>query len=228
MIESSFSSPTQTLKAGRPSPPLNSQAIRILPVDILAPFDATEIFGRSAPLEIDVGCGDGGFLVAAAQKSPETNFLGIERLLKRVRKCCDRAARAGLTNTRILRLEIGYFFRFMLPPGSVRVIHVLFPDPWPKRRQQQNRLLQAAFLGDAALALEDGGEIRFKTDHAEYFEFAKRQVEATGLFRVEDWPGAELPPHTEFERRFLTKGMPVNHARWKKVGNHSSDVSELR
>jgi tRNA (guanine-N7-)-methyltransferase len=72
------------------------------------PLDLRSIFGRRAPVEVDLGCGDGTFLAALAAENPDTDFLGIERLLGRVRSACRKIERNGLTNARILRFEISY------------------------------------------------------------------------------------------------------------------------
>jgi len=104
-----------------------------VPADILQRAQLSDIFERPAPLEVDIGCGEGAFLLEMARRHPERNFLGIERLLGRVSKVCRAAAREGLTNVRVLRLESAYVMKHILPLGSVSVAYVSFPDPWPKR-----------------------------------------------------------------------------------------------
>src|ERR1700727_3336466 len=93
--------------------------------DICRRFDWRELFGNDHPIELDLGAGDGGFALAYAQQHPEINLLAVERLLGRVRKIEKRAARAKLTNPRVLRLEFGYTVRFLLPPGSISIAHIL-------------------------------------------------------------------------------------------------------
>src|ERR1700735_3626745 len=113
--------------------------------DICARFDWHELFGNDRLIELDLGAGDGGFALAYAQLHPEINLLAVERLLGRVRKIEKRAARAKLGNLRILRLELAYTVRYLLPPESISVAHILFPDPWPKRRHWPRRLVQPDF-----------------------------------------------------------------------------------
>ena len=96
---------------------------------VLAPSD---IFGTDGPFEVDLGCGDGGFLLQMAAHYPERRFLGIERLLGRVRGVCSRAAVRGLENVKVLRVESRYFLEWMVRPGCVSRLHYLCPDPWPK------------------------------------------------------------------------------------------------
>src|SRR5271170_5893614 len=131
--------------------------------DICQRLDWRELFGNDHPVELDLGAGAGGFALAYARQYPEINLLAGERLLGRVRKIEKRAARAGLDNLRVLRLESGYTVRYLLPSESVSIAHILFPDPWPKRRHWPRRLVQAGFVRDLAAALRPGGELRFTT-----------------------------------------------------------------
>src|SRR5271168_3085096 len=100
----------------------------VILADICRRFDWRELFGNERPIELDLGAGDGGFALAYAKQHPEINLLAVERLLGRVRKIEKRAARVGLANLRVLRLEFGYFVKYILPPDSVSVAHIMFPD----------------------------------------------------------------------------------------------------
>jgi len=167
------------------------------------------VFPRVGPLEVDVGCGEGTFLVEMAKRSPERNFLGIERLLGRIRKTTRRVAHQHLENVRLLRLECSYAVRYLLPPGSVSVFHVMFPDPWPKRKHHRRRLINDAFLDAIHAALLSGGELRLTSDDPDYFSHMKR----VGLAR-RDFSGMVPPedpdyPQTDFEKGFRAQGLPI-------------------
>jgi tRNA (guanine-N7-)-methyltransferase len=191
-------------------------AHRLAVTDLCRRFDWQEIFGNDHPVELDLGAGDGGFAIAYAQQHPEVNLLAVERLLGRVRKIEKRAARAGRANVRVLRLEFGYTVRHLLPPGSVSIAHVMFPDPWPKRRHWDRRLVQADFVGDLAVALRPGGEFRFTTDHADYFETAQAAViEAGVLERAPEWDWSR-DPKTDFQQGFEAEGRVTKRALWVK------------
>ena len=190
------------------------------PPDYFRPLHKTEIFSASperpdAPLEIDVGCGDGGFLLDLAAAHPERNFLGLEKLLGRARKVVRQAARRGLTNVKALQIDSPYAVRHLLPPGGISRLHLLFPDPWPKAKHAKNRLVQPTFCQDVHRLLRPGGEWLFKTDHPEYFAEAVATIQASGLFTATHWPADCFPyPLTDFERQWLAEGKTIQSARF--------------
>lgn len=168
-----------------------------------------------APLEVDVGCGDGSFLLDLAAAHPERDFLGLEKLLGRARKVARQAARRGLTNVKAMQIDSPYAVRHLLPRGGVARIHLLFPDPWPKAKHAKNRLVQPDFCLDVHRLLGRGGEWLFKTDHAEYLEEATAVIRGSGIFREVDWPeGAFAYPLTDFERQWLGEGKTIRRARF--------------
>ena len=194
-----------------------SDRIELVPDNYFVPLDLAACFPRPAPIEVDIGCGDGSFLIRMAHSNPERNFLGIERLLGRVRRTCRKAARVGLENTRVLRIESAYATRWLLPPKSVDVFHVMFPDPWPKRRHQVRRLINNDFLDAVWVALIHGGELRLSTDDAHYFQHMEGVMALRKDFAIEPWePGGDYP-QTDFERRFRAKGMKINRLLARKI-----------
>ena len=103
---------------------------------IVERLDLAQLFPLPQPLEIELGCGDASFLVEYARQNPEKNFIGVERLLGRISKLHRKGRRAGLTNLRGVRIESSYFLQYLLPPRSASVLHIYFPDPWPKKAPQ--------------------------------------------------------------------------------------------
>jgi tRNA (guanine-N7-)-methyltransferase len=194
-----------------------AEKVEFMPADYFARANMSDIFERPAPLEIDLGCGEGGFLVAMAARHPERNFLGIERLLGRVRKVCHMVVHHKLTNTRLLRIETAYALRYVLPPESVSVAHVLFPDPWPKRHHQSRRLIQDGFMEALHGILVPGGELRIKTDDQPYFMWMEKVLARAKGYERLDWPDDPDYPQTNFERRFVAQGLPIYRARLRKI-----------
>ena len=192
--------------------------LEFVPPTILERINIVDLFGRDAPLEVDIGCGEGAFLTQLAALHPERNYLGIERLLGRIRGVCRSAAHLGLTNVRLLRMESAYAIHQLLPRESVAVAHVLFPDPWPKRYHHPRRLLQSSFLIATHAVLQPGGELRIKTDDLPYYQWMEKVFNAaSNLFERTDWPEEPDYPITNFERRFLAKGLPIYRTRLRKI-----------
>ena len=196
-----------------------------MPADYFRRHSPEDIFGNDHPLEIDLGCGDGSFLVDMAQHYPERNFLGIERLLGRVRGVCKRIQELGLTNVMVLRLESQYTLEYLLAPATVSRLHLLCPDPWPKARHHKRRLVQQEFLHILHQALIPGGEFLFKTDHLEYNEWVLEQMDNFNKANPEKsftqiaWPiesaqGGFFYPKTDFQRLWEDDGKKVQGLRW--------------
>ena len=188
-----------------------------IPADYFRRLEKPELFPGSRPLEIDLGCGDGSFLLDLASRHPERDFLGVERLLGRVRKVCKNVGKRGLPNVRLLRLESRYTVEWLLPKASVARLHLLCPDPWPKARHHRRRLIQPDFLTAVFDVLEPGGEFLFKTDHDEYFEWTRDHVAAFARFDVLPWPDdAFFYPKTDFQRLWESQGKTLQSLRLRK------------
>ena len=182
----------------------------------VARLDVAELFRRSAPLHVDLGCGDGSFLCAMAQQFPKRNFLGIERLTKRVEKVRHKADK--IENVRVLRADTLFAVRYLLPESSVETFYLLFPDPWPKRRHQFRRIFTLDFLDAIAVALERHGVLRVMTDQPDYFH----QIERLSRAHVQFQTMPQLPedfvfPVTKFERKFRDRGVPIYRLTLRKV-----------
>jgi tRNA (guanine-N7-)-methyltransferase len=194
----------------------SGETLELVSADIFEPISFAAIFENSLPVEVDLGSGAGRFLIEAARKYTDQNFFGVERLLGRVRKTLRLASRLGLTNVRVLRLEIDYTVRYLLSPGSVSRLHLSFPDPWPKRRHQHRRLVDEDFLAASTSALATGGELWIKTDHADYFQCITKAVGSRGdLFVAVPW--AEEYPTTDFEDTYRSQDLPIYRMRLRKV-----------
>jgi tRNA (guanine-N7-)-methyltransferase len=183
---------------------------------IVERLDLARIFPKPQPLEVELGCGDASFLVDYAGLHPECNFIGVERLLGRLCKLARKGHRAGLTNLRGVRIESAYFLEYLLAPHSASVLHVYFPDPWPKKRHHKNRLINERFPEIARTALAPGGVVYLRTDDVEYFG------QMTGVFEVaREFRKIETPPDlaellTDFEKEFQARGIRTLRAAYQR------------
>lgn len=189
----------------------------LVPPDYFAEIPLGEFFGNEAPLEVDLGCGDGKFVLEMAAHYPDRNFIAVERLLGRVRKVCRKSRKMGLTNLRVLRLESLYTLEWMLPAGSVDRLHLLCPDPWPKAKHHRRRMFQEPFLRALVRVLKPGGEFLFKTDHPEYFEWSEEHLEAFDGLEKLTWQDDEFfYPKTDFQLQWEAEGKSLQALRARK------------
>lgn len=204
------------------SQPLNilprpAMAGEFVPAHYFQKIDRSEICSGDRPLEIDLGCGDGSFLLGMAKEFPERDFLGVERLLGRVRKVCKKLTRNGLENARVLRLESRYTVEWLLPDACVSRLHLLCPDPWPKLRHHRRRIVQTGFLDAVWNSLIPGGEFLFMTDHEEYFEWASDVVKTHNRFEILEWnEDTFFYPKTDFQIQWEAEGKSMFRLRCKK------------
>ena len=191
---------------------------RVIPITSLTePLPLDRLFEPSRPLEIEIGCGKGRFITTRASKNPDTQYLGIERMLSRVRKLDSKACRLKLDNVRVLRLEAFYTFYYLLPPHRVRTVYVFFPDPWPKRHHNNRRLFSPLFLDALWARLEIGGTVQVATDHPAYFEDIQTRLRADPRFK--EIPAMERAEdeQTEFEHIFRGQGLPIGQCAFQSL-----------
>ena len=185
------------------------------PASILERLDLEKLFSHPQPLEVELGSGDGSFLARYAEQHPEKNFIGVERLLGRLRKIDRKGQRAGLKNLRVVRIEASYFLEFLLPKKSAAALHIYFPDPWPKRKHRKNRLINQAFPELAKAALQPNGVIFLRTDDADYFAQMTLVFVASPLFEKIETPELLSAVVTDFERNFLLRGVQTLRAAYR-------------
>lgn len=166
-------------------------------------------------MEFDVGCHKGLFLVEMARLYPERNFLGVEFQSERVQRTRKKIQTLGLSNAGVVRAE-GLAAMRGFPDHCADVVHVLFPDPWPKRRHYIRRLVQAGFLEASRRVLKKEGILRLVTDDADY---AAAMVATARAFPTLEPFHADhrIYPLTEFQKKFLTDGRPVHRLILRKT-----------
>ena len=201
----------------RPTAVTRPESFILSPALLIRPLDPQAVFGNTHPLEVDVGCGKGRFLIARAGALPEVNFLGLDWRLKRVEKVDRKLRRAGLANVRLAPAEAAWLIAEWLPPTSVRACYIFFPDPWPKRRHRRRRLFDSAFPASLHRTLMADGCVHVATDHADYFERIRALLRADVRFTEVAPYRTTAEERTEFETTFLKLGTPVGRCSFRKA-----------
>ena len=179
-------------------------------------LDLASLFGNSHPVELELGIGKGRFLLDAAVHHPGVNYIGVEQAAKYLRLAHARAVRRGCSNLRLVHGDAREFVEFFLATGSIRAIHVYFPDPWPKKRHHKRRLLDGPFLAEVERVLQPGGRLWLATDHDGYFDSI---LEVLDRFRnvlepVEAvWEGVS----TNYEDKFVGQGKAIHRRVLERV-----------
>jgi tRNA (guanine-N7-)-methyltransferase len=180
-----------------------------------------EFFGNSSPVEMEIGCGKGKFLVARSMVNPGTNFLGIDRVSKFMNIGKTRAQKRALPNIRFIRAEARAFLTEAIAPGSVTIFHIYFPDPWPKRRHQVRRVFTAELLELLHARLVLGGLVEIATDDKDYFDAMKKTIAATAQLweNVRETVNERILDgmnKTNYELKWAAQGRSLFYAELKK------------
>jgi len=186
------------------------------------PADLRGLFGNDQPIELEVGCGKGGFLLRQAKAHPERNFLGIEWANKFYKFAADRMARWGMTNVRILRTDAKIFVIHRLVPTCLSALHIYHPDPWPKKRHHKRRIFTGDFIEAAIRALAGGARWAIQTDHAEYFEQIKEAMSARPElvpmpFDDPAFGTTEARTETNFEVKYMREGRTIYRIAFRRI-----------
>jgi len=202
--------------------PLEELAPYLLPVpEEPRPFSWSAVFGNDHPVEIEVGCGKGLFLLTSAQTQPQVNFLGIEIERKYQLFAATRMAKRGLSNVRLVKADARFFLRAFVAAGSCQAVHVYFPDPWWKTRHRKRRVFTPEFAGQCERVLQTGGHLHFATDVEEYFgvmmELVAEQTRLR-LLQIDQQTGMEQgdDSRTNFERKARSLGKVIYRACYER------------
>lgn len=177
------------------------------------PLDLAGIFGNVNPLALEIGCGTGQFVLEQARQQPGMNFLAIDIYNKGCLKTCAKIDEAGINNVRVMRIEARWLMGRGLSPESLAAVYINCPDPWPKKRHRQRRLVNRDFLIAMAHYLEPGGDLFFSTDFddyaadvAEHFRVMSGYDNMLQTAWVHSLPGYPL---SKYMRRFLDRGQQI-------------------
>ena len=190
----------------------------LIPVDNLEYLDFQQYFGRKAPLVLEIGFGMGTSFVQMAKNDPASNYLGIEVHPPGVGSALKLIAEQECSNVRIIQHDAFEILSHCIPPQSIDVLQIFFPDPWPKKRHVKRRLIDDEFLRLVAPLLKSGGELRMATDWEDYARQMLEVMQRAQGFTNTSQDGTFVPrplwrPLTKFEKR----GQNLGHGVWDLV-----------
>jgi tRNA (guanine-N7-)-methyltransferase len=170
------------------------------------------VFGRKAPLVLEIGFGNGEQLLWSARNEPERDFLGVEVHRPGVGRLLNALAADDIRNVRLYNHDAVEVLEQALAPASLDEVRIFFPDPWPKKRQHKRRLIQPDFVALLASRVAAGGRLHLATDWADYAEHMLAVLEASPQWRNLAGPGRYAPrPKTRIVTRFERRGMGLGH-----------------
>jgi tRNA (guanine-N7-)-methyltransferase len=181
-------------------------------------LDFREFFGNGHPVIVEIGSGKGRFLIGSALEQPDRNFIGIEKSLHYYRVLRERVAKRGIPNVRLINHDAFLVLQKMFADNSVSELHIYFPDPWPRKREQKRRIVRPEALAEMRRVLVDGGSGVYVTDHREYFDVAAPLI--AEFFQSETRiPTAADPPRTNYEAKYRAEGREIYEVRFRKTRN---------
>ena len=179
-------------------------------------LDAAALFGRSAPLVLEIGFGMGDATAAIAAARPDCDFIGVEVHEPGVGALLRHIGERGLHNLRIVRHDAVEVLQQMVAPASLQAVHVFFPDPWHKKRHHKRRLIQPPLVALLASRLAPAGVLHCATDWEPYAQQMMEVLSAEPMLRntaAGYAPRPDYRPLTKFEQR----GLRLGHGVWDLV-----------
>jgi tRNA (guanine-N7-)-methyltransferase len=190
------------------------------------PLDWEGLFGRTAPLVVEIGFGNGLFLIQQAEHNPDANLVGIELSWRRVQHLAKRLDEAALALVRLIHGEAQVALEHLFSPNSIGEMFINFPDPWPKKRHQSRRLVQTRLVELLHDRLAPGGQVTMATDHPEYATWIAAILEAQTALqpRFSSTAVHELTGRTptKYEQRARGANLPIYYFVWHKPFGSSS------
>ncbi len=193
--------------------------------------DFVALFGRNAPVVLEIGFGNGESLVEQASRHPERDFLGIEVHEPGIGHCLIKAREAGVTNLKLINHDAVEVPEKQVQEGSLDRVNLYFPDPWPKKRHHQRRLVRPEFLELLASRLRPGGSLHIATDWENYAEHIDEVLAASDRFELVERRvhAGDRPldrPRTKFERRGLRHGHAIWDWQFDRMDQYSAGLAK--
>lgn len=188
------------------------------PSHLTFPASPEQLFGRSGPVVVEVGIGNGLFIADLAASYPSWNVLGLELSPSSVTRAFRLLRRQQASNARLFLGHARFFLRNVAAPGSLDRVYVNFPDPWPRPKHAHKRLLTADFFRLLSTRFAPGGALLLTTDHEGYFHFAREQAAESGLYREEEGPPPPETLRTKYAQKWEARDRTFFHAAFYKTG----------
>jgi tRNA (guanine-N7-)-methyltransferase len=196
------------------------------------PIDWAALFARRAPLVVEIGFGNGLFLIEQARRNPDVNFVGIELSWGWVQHLAGRLDAAGLPNVRLIHGEGHVAMQYLFASNTIQTVCIDFPDPWPKKRHHARRLIQPALVTLLHDRLRPGGEVTIATDHRGYADWIAAILENQRDLRPSFSTTAvhELASRrpTKYEQKARGANLPVYYFVWRKPSSSPPTTLALR
>ncbi len=188
--------------------------------DLDGPIDWERLFGNDHPVEIDIGCGRGMFLVNAGEKNPDRNYLGLEIDFRAARHGADRLQRRKLDNVKIIGCDATLALDKFIPHSSVEATHVYFPDPWWKKKHRRRRIFTDRLINQMVHVLKSECFVHSWTDVEEYFGVIFNLMSHDKRFITHPTPIEKIPEHeldylTSFEMKKRKLGSTIYRGLWQ-------------
>lgn len=184
--------------------------------DDLNELNFVEVFGRKAPVVVEIGFGNGDNLCHLARVNPETDFLGLEVHRPGIGSLLLKLDRDGIENVRVICADAALVLANRIPKASLTAVYLLFPDPWPKKRHHKRRLLQRGFVTQIVECLRPGGDLHIATDWQGYAEhILKVSAQVSGLINVAGEGNCVMRSYERDATRFERRGLRLGHRIWE-------------
>jgi tRNA (guanine-N7-)-methyltransferase len=191
------------------------------------PAEWREIFGRPAPLVVEIGFGNGRFLTDQAQQRPTLNHLGIEIASPSIKRAASRIKATRLANVRLIRASAQSALHLLCRPGSIDGMTINFPDPWPKAGHNDRRLISTSFLELLASRMAAGSDLDIATDHGEYGQWISERLRASPHFESRLAAAYVCQDadrvRTKYERKGMATGGACYYFKWRRNGVEGPD-----
>ena len=194
------------------------------------PLDISEVFGNKEEAALEIGFGEGDFLIEMAKRKANLNFIGIEIKRKRYKKAVKKAEREDLQNIRLMHMDAKIAVEEVFSPDTFSEIYINFPDPWPKDRHKKHRIINPVFLGNLANIMKPEAVLEIASDHEEYIFNILETFSETEFFKSKLPPPGyvyNLPnrPPTKFEREFRAEGKEIYYLRFARLSKVNSTTA---